>query len=403
MWKERKPFWKNENRIFPGNKFIGIFPILFGIIPYEYITFERIPSFKISMSHPIKGRGAQKQVHNRFFELHQEALEDFLNFCELEGEEADTNKTKYIDVFPKTFVNKVESPDIGMGYSANPYQGCEHGCVYCYARNSHEYWGYGAGLDFERNILVKKNAPQLLEEKLRSKNWEGNTIVFSGNTDCYQPIERKLEITRSCLKTMFQYKNPTGIITKNALILRDLDILQEMAKYQIIAVNISITTLKEETRRLLEPRTSSIKTRLKTVEELSKNNIPVNVMMAPIIPSLNSHEILPLIKTVASLGAKSVAHTVVRLNGKIATIFEDWARKTIPDRAERILNQIAECHDGKLNDSRWGRRIKGDGKIAQQIADTVALGKKKYLKEQKMPKLDSSHYLKLKNPQTSLF
>ena len=351
----------------------------------------------------IKGRGAQKQVHNRFFELHQETLDDFLNFCEKEGEEADTNKTKYIDVFPKTFVNKVESPDIGMGYSANPYQGCEHGCVYCYARNSHEYWGYGAGLDFERNILVKRNAPQLLEEKLRSKNWEGNTIVFSGNTDCYQPIERKLEITRSCLKTMFQYKNPTGIITKNALILRDLDILQEMSKYQIIAVNISITTLNEETRRLLEPRTSSIKTRLKTIEELSKNNIPVNVMMAPIIPSLNSHEILPLIKTVSSLGAKSVAHTVVRLNGQLATIFEDWARKTLPDKAERILNQIAQCHEGKLNDSRWGKRIKGDGKIAQQIADTVALGKKKYLNEQRMPKLDPSHYLKLKNPQTSLF
>ncbi|MEZ4818056.1 MAG: radical SAM protein, partial [Flavobacteriaceae bacterium] len=136
------------------------------------------------MSQSIKGRGAQKQVHNRFFELHQETLDDFLNFCEKEGEEADTNKTKYIDVFPKTFVNKVESPDIGMGFSANPYQGCEHGCVYCYARNSHEYWGYGAGLDFERNILVKRNAPQLLEEKLRSKNWQGDTIVFSGNTDC---------------------------------------------------------------------------------------------------------------------------------------------------------------------------------------------------------------------------
>ncbi|MEZ4875240.1 MAG: PA0069 family radical SAM protein [Flavobacteriaceae bacterium] len=311
------------------------------------------------MSSPIKGRGAQKQVHNRFFEHQQEILDDYLQFCEVEGETADANKTKYIDVFPKTLINKVESPDIGMGFSANPYQGCEHGCVYCYARNSHEYWGYGAGLDFERTILVKRNAPQLLEEKLRSKNWEGNTIVFSGNTDCYQPIERTLEITRNCLKLLFQWKNPTGIITKNALILRDLDILKEMARYNTIAVNISITSLREETRRLLEPRTSSIKNRLKMVEILSANNIPVNVMIAPIIPSLNSHEILPLIQTVADLGAKSVAHTVVRLNGQIATIFEDWARKNLPDKADRMLSQIAECHDGKLNDSRWGKRIKG--------------------------------------------
>ncbi|MEZ4859461.1 MAG: PA0069 family radical SAM protein [Flavobacteriaceae bacterium] len=355
------------------------------------------------MSQNIKGRGAQKQVHNRFFEHRHETLNEYLNFCEIEGEEADKNKTKYIDVFPKTFVNKVESPDVGMGYSANPYQGCEHGCVYCYARNSHEYWGYGAGLDFERTILVKKNAPQLLEDKLRAKNWQGDTIVFSGNTDCYQPIERKLEITRNCLKKMFQYKNPTGIITKNALILRDLDILKEMAKYNIIAVNISITTLKEETRRLLEPRTSSIKNRLKTVEVLSQHNIPVNVMLAPIIPSLNSHEILPLIKTVAALGAKSVAHTVVRLNGQIATIFEDWVQKTFPNSAERILNQIAECHDGKLNDSRWGTRIRGEGTIAKQIADTVLIGKKNYLKDRQMPKLERSHYLQLKDPQTRLF
>ncbi|MEZ4794675.1 MAG: PA0069 family radical SAM protein [Flavobacteriaceae bacterium] len=354
-------------------------------------------------SQPIKGRGAQKQVHNKFFEHRHDTLDEYLNFCEVEGETADTNKTKYIEVFPKTFVNKVESPDIGMGYSANPYQGCEHGCVYCYARNSHEYWGYGAGLDFERNILVKKNAPQLLEETLQRKNWQGDTIVFSGNTDCYQPIERKLEITRECLKRMFQWKNPTGIITKNALILRDLDILKEMAKYQTIVVSISITSLKESTRRLLEPRTSSIQNRLKAVEILSSHNIPVNVMIAPIIPSLNSHEILPLIEKVASLGAQSVAHTVVRLNGQIATIFEDWVRKTLPDRADRILHQIAECHDGKLNDSRWGKRIKGEGIVAQQIADTMALGKKRFLSGRKIPPMDRSHYLQLKDPQMKLF
>ncbi|MGJ8665454.1 MAG: PA0069 family radical SAM protein [Patiriisocius sp.] len=351
----------------------------------------------------IKGRGAQQKVHNRFFELSHEQRDDFLNYCELEGEEADTNHTKYIEVHPKTFVNKVESPDVGMGFSANPYQGCEHGCVYCYARNSHEYWGYGAGLDFERTILYKLNAPQLLEKKITSKNWTGHPIVFSGNTDCYQPLERKMEITRKCLEVMLKWKHPTGIITKNSLILRDLDILKELAKYNCIQVNISITSLSEDTRRLLEPRTASIKQRLKTVQVLSENNIPVRVMMAPIIPSLNSHEILPLVKKVAEMGASDVAYTIVRLNGQIAKIFEDWARKTIPDKADRLLNQIAECHGGQLNDSKFGRRMRGEGTIAEQIKATMAIAKRKYITENKLLPLDNSHYVALKNPQMRLF
>jgi len=355
------------------------------------------------MSQYRKGRGAQKKVHNRFFDLKHEVMDEYLNHCEVEGEEPSQTRRKYIDVFPKSFVNKVDSPDVGMDYSANPYQGCEHGCVYCYARNSHEYWGYGPGIDFESVILVKRNAPFLLEGKLKSKNWKGDTIVFSGNTDCYQPAERRFEITRSCLEVMHKWKHPTGIITKNSLILRDLDLLKEMAKINTITVAISINTLSEATRRLLEPRTATIKNRLKAVEILSANGIPVHVMLAPIIPSLNSHEILPLVKTVADLGAQSVAHIVVRLNGQIATIFEDWAKKTIPDRAERILNQIAECHGGRLNDSVWGKRMRGEGKIAQQIYDTVALAKSKYMNGRKLPKLDNAHYLQLKNPQLGLF
>jgi DNA repair photolyase len=355
------------------------------------------------MSRFIKGRGAQKKVHNRFLKHEHQVMDEFLNFCEMEGELADHNKTKYIDIHPKTIVNKVDSPDVGIEYSANPYQGCEHGCVYCYARNSHEYWGYGAGVDFERFILVKKNAPELLRKKLRSRNWKGETIIFSGNTDCYQPIERKLKITRACLKMMYKWKNPTGIITKNSLILRDLDILKEMARLDLVCVSISINTLSEDTRRLLEPRTSSIKNRLKTVEILSANGIPVNVMLAPIIPSLNSHEIIPLVKKVADLGALSVAYIIVRLNGQVATIFEDWARKSIPGKADGILNQIAQCHDGKLNDSTWGRRMKGDGAVARQINDTISLARTKYLKGKKMPNLDNSHYLRLKDPQLKLF
>ncbi len=355
------------------------------------------------MSEPINGRGAQRQVHNRFFEHQHEILDEYLNFCEAEGETADKNKTKYIDVFPKTFVNKVTSPDVGMEYSANPYQGCEHGCVYCYARNTHEYWGYGAGLDFERNILVKKNAPELLEDQLKSKSWNPKTIVFSGNTDCYQPIERKLQITRKCLQIMLKWKHPVGIITKNSLVLRDLDILKELATLNLVRVHISITSLSEDTRRLLEPRTASIKNRLKVVEVLSENKVPVFVMMAPIIPSLNSHEIIPLVKKVSALGASDVYYTMVRLNGQIGEIFTDWARKTIPDKAERILNQISETHGGTLNDSRFKTRMRGEGVIADQVKTTMSLAKKRFLEKKKLPDLDFSHYLQLIDPQVKLF
>ncbi len=251
----------------------------------------------------IKGRGAQHQVTNRFAAHSYEMRDDFLNYCAAEGEEATDSKTSFIDTFPKTIVNKVSSPDVGLEFSLNPYQGCEHGCVYCYARNSHEYWGYGAGLDFEQKILVKQNAVELLEQKFRSKSWKAAPIILSGNTDCYQPVERKLEITRQLLQLFLKYKHPVGIITKNALIQRDIDILEELAKDNLIRVNLSITSLDEKVRQLLEPRTASIKRRLETIEKLSEKGIPVNVMMAPIIPSINSHEILPLVKEIAERGA----------------------------------------------------------------------------------------------------
>lgn len=285
----------------------------------------------------IKGRGAQRNVHNRFFELSHEIRDDFLEYCQKEGEEPDKNKTLYLDVFPKTIVNKVTSPDVGMIYSMNPYQGCEHGCVYCYARNTHEFWGYSAGLDFERRILIKKEAPRLLEELLKKKSWKAYPIVLSGNTDCYQPAEKQYKITRLCLKVFLKYRHPVAIITKNALILRDLDILKELTKDNLIGVNISITTLSENTRRILEPRTATIKKRFETVKVLSENGIPVNVMLAPIIPSINSHEILPLAKAASNYGAISIGHTIVRLNGAIGQIFTDWIHKTMPDKSRKSI------------------------------------------------------------------
>lgn len=349
------------------------------------------------------GRGAQLNVHNRFDAQAHELREDFLNYCALEGEDPFKTQTVLIDTFPKTIVNKVDSPDLRMGFSLNPYQGCEHGCVYCYARNSHEYWGYSAGVDFEQKILVKRNCVELLEKKFQSRRWEAAPIVLSGNTDCYQPVEKKLEITRSLLKTFLKYKHPVGIITKNALIQRDIDILKELAKDNLVQVNLSITSLDETMRRMLEPRTATVKKRLETVEKLTAEGIPVSVMMAPIIPSINSHEILPLVKAVAERGALSVGYTMVRLNGAIGGIFTDWIRKTLPDRAEKVLHQIAECHGGNLNDSQFGRRMKGEGNIAEQVAQQFKIARKKYLSGRSLPKLNCELHEQYKNGQMKLF
>ncbi|MBR9855270.1 MAG: PA0069 family radical SAM protein [Algicola sp.] len=351
----------------------------------------------------LKGRGAQQNTDNRFLKHVYETREDFLEFCRLEGEEADHNKTAYIPIYPKSIVNKVESPDVGMQYSMNPYQGCEHGCVYCYARNMHEYWGYSAGLDFERRILIKKAAPELLEAKIKSKRWKAQTIVLSGNTDCYQPAEQKYQITRKCLEVFLKYRHPVGIITKNALVLRDLDILKELNENRLVNVNISVTSLSEKTRRILEPRTASINKRLKTIKVLSENNIPINAMLAPIIPGINSHELLSLAKTVADHGALSFGLTVVRLNGAIGQIFEDWIRKTMPDRAEKVLHQIQDCHGGSLNDSRFGSRMKVEGKIAQQIHEMAQIAKKRYFKNRTFPLLNTKLHEAYKDGPMKLF
>ncbi|WP_378180829.1 PA0069 family radical SAM protein [Aquimarina sp. SS2-1] len=350
----------------------------------------------------IKGRGAQEKVHNRFSANQNELRDDFLNYLQKEGESIEY-KTSFIETFPKTIVNKVSSPDVGMMYSLNPYQGCEHGCVYCYARNSHEYWGYGAGLDFESKILVKKNAPDLLEKKLKNKNWKAFPIALSGNTDCYQPIEKKLRITRKLLETFLRYKHPVGIITKNALIQRDVDILSELAKDNLVSVFLSITSLQEETRRILEPRTASVKKRLQTLEKLNSLGIPTSVMMAPIIPSINSHEILTLSKEVSRRGAKSLGYTVVRLNGAIGQIFTKWLENTLPDRKDKILHQIMECHDGNLNDSQFGRRMKGSGNIADQIHQMFAIAKQKYFRKEDKISLNCDLHNSYKDAQLKLF
>lgn len=351
----------------------------------------------------LKGRGAQQNVHNRFFALSHEERDDFLEYCYKESEEVYNNKTIYLPVFPKTIVNKITSPDVGMSYSMNMYQGCEHGCVYCYARNSHEFWGYSAGLDFERRILVKKEAPKLLEAFLKKKSWKAHAIVLSGNTDCYQPAEKKFEITRQCLDVFLKHKHPVEIITKNALVLRDLDILKTLAEDNLVRVTISITSLSEKTRRILEPRTATIKKRLETVKILSDIGIPVHVMLAPIIPSINSHEILPLAKVVSEAGASDIGHTIVRLNGAIGELFTEWINLAMPDRADKVLHQIESCHGGTLNDSRYGKRMRGEGEIAKQINDLMKLAKRKYFQNKVIPKLNRSLHEPFKDGQLRLF
>ena len=339
--------------------------------------------------------------HNKFdkHEYHKE--EEFLEYMHLENEE-ESNKTRYIEVFPKTIINKVESPDVPMDYSMNPYQGCEHGCVYCYARPTHQYWGYSSGTDFEKTILVKKNAPQLLEEKINSRSWKGEPIMLSGNTDCYQPIEQKLEITRALLKIFLKYKHPVGIITKNALIQRDLDILKKLGKDNLVKVNFSITTLDEELRRKLEPRTSSIKNRFRAVKNLSSVGIPTGVMMAPVIPGLNSDEIYDLFLEASKAGAQSAYHLIVRLNGPIGDIFKNWLTHHYPDRYEKILKLIADCHGGQINDSRFKVRVRGEGHVARSIRDMAALARKTHFGEITELKLNRALFAGKTNPQLKL-
>ncbi|QBA65500.1 PA0069 family radical SAM protein [Muriicola soli] len=351
----------------------------------------------------LKGRGAQHNSKNKFDALHSEWRDDFLEYCLKEGELADNNKTVYLPIFPKTIINKVTSPDVGMSYSMNPYQGCEHGCIYCYARNTHEFWGYSAGLDFERKILIKENAPELLEAKLKSKSWKAETIVLSGNTDCYQPAEKKYEITRACLEIFLKYRHPVGIITKNALLLRDLDLIIELNKYGLIGINISVTSLIEETRRLLEPRTATLSRRLKTIEILSENKVPVNAMLAPLIPGINSHELMSLAKAVSDSGALSFTHTVVRLNGAIGMLFTDWIRRTMPDKAEKVLNQIKSCHGGSLQDSRFGIRNRGEGPLATNLKEVARIARQKYFKGKKFPALNKDLHQEYKEGQLKLF
>jgi DNA repair photolyase len=331
--------------------------------PLRQDHYKTNPGQKKESDAYIAGRGAQFNTKNRFLKEerskeHQEAIDEW--------EEAPV-ATQYLEQESKTIVNKVDSPDVGMSYSMNPYAGCEHGCIYCYARNVHEYWGYSAGLDFERKIIVKINAAKLLRKFLMHPKWDATPIMLSGNTDCYQPAEQKYQLTRGLLEVCNEFNQPVGILTKNSWILRDKDILQEMAKKNIVSAMVSITSFNEELRRAMEPRTTTAKQKLKVIEELSQAGVRMGVMMGPMIPGLNEHEMQRIMKAASDHGASFTAYTFIRLNGAIKLLFHDWLYKNFPDRADRVWHLIEQSHDGKVNDSRWGVRMRGEGNIAKIV------------------------------------
>lgn len=317
----------------------------------------------------IHGRSASWNPANRFEKLHIDlGDEDVVQIDPTSpDEEKPKRDTQFFRDLTKTIIARNDSPDVGFETSINPYRGCEHGCIYCFARPTHEYLGMSAGLDFESRIMVKENAAKLLEAELSSPKWKPQVLVMSGVTDPYQPVERKLKITRSCLEVLAKFRNPIAIITKNRLVTRDIDLLGELASHNAAAVNVSVTSLRPEIQRVLEPRTSSPSARLEAVAALRDAGIPVGVMVAPIIPGLTDHEVPKIVEACGRAGAQFAGYTIVRLPWAIAPLFEHWLDEHFPEKKEKVLSRIRHIRNGKINDPRWGFRTKGEGIFAEQI------------------------------------
>ncbi len=306
----------------------------------------------------LKGRGAASNPANRFEEIHLERDHEW-------NPAADPAPgTKFLRDATGTIITYNDSPDVGFNASINPYRGCEHGCIYCYARPTHEYLGFSAGLDFESKIMVKTNAPQLLRAEMESPRWEPQTLVLSGVTDPYQPVERKLRITRGCLEVLAKFRNPVAIITKNHLVTRDIDVLRELAAANAVAVNVSVTSLDQNLQRVLEPRTTSPQGRLDAIRQLREANIPVGVMVAPVIPGLTDHDVPKILDACAKAGAQFAGYTIVRLPWAVAPLFEHWLEEHFPERKEKVLGRIRHLRGNRLNNSQWHTRMTGEGIFA---------------------------------------
>lgn len=333
----------------------------------------------MSVKTNIRGRAAQSNPKNRFekFSLENFKDDELDSFIPEEDNEIKIPTQFFVDE-SKSVIARNDSYDVGFEYSFNPYRGCEHGCIYCYARPSHEFLGFSSGTDFESKIMIKKDAPKLLEAEFKKKSYKPDFIMFSGNTDCYQPIERKLKITREALKVCLKYRNPVSIITKNDLIQRDIDILQELAKLNLVSVCLSITTLDRELARKMEPRTSSPDRRLQTIKRMAENNIPAGVNIAPVIPGLNDEEIPAILKEASLNGAIFAGHIILRLPFSVKDLFLQWLKKEFPGKETKIVNKIREMRDGKLNDPEFGTRFTGKGELAETIHSLFSLSCKKY-------------------------
>lgn len=365
----------------------------------EYNDFEIAPQTPFTTN--IKGRSSGFNPPNRFDTQHQDKSIDDITKEDIDPER--TVPTELIEDKSRTILSKNDSPDIPFTYGINPYRGCEHGCVYCYARPSHEFLGHSLGLDFETKIHVKYDAAKLLEKEFLKPSWKAEPIAFSSNTDCYQPIERKLKITRACLEVFLKYRNPVRMITKNYLITRDLDIISQLSKLNLFGAMISITTLDTGLARRLEPRTSRPDNRLKAIELLAKNNIPVGVLTAPIIPGLNDHEIPEILRRAADSGATSAGYTVLRLPYQLRELFSDWLTRNEPNKKEKILHAIQSVRGGKLNNTEFGKRMRGEGNMADHISNLFNLFYKKYGFDKKVVRGEPAGFLRGGVVQESLF
>ena len=353
----------------------------------------------------IRGRGALENPVGRFEPLQVEADPDATPERVEDGEEPAPRqmKTQVFRDKSKSVISTNDSPDIGMEATLNPYRGCEHGCIYCFARPTHEYLGLSAGLDFETKIFAKPEAPRLLQEKLQSPSWQPKVIFMSGVTDPYQPLERKMKITRGCLEVLADFLNPVAFITKNHLVTRDIDLLKVLAEKEVVAVNMSITTLDRKLARLMEPRASTPPMRLKAIEALSKADIPVNVLIGPVLPGLTEHEIPAILESAANAGARSAGYTMLRLPYGVKDLFQTWLHEHFPDRAEKVLNRIRSIRDGKLNNSEFGSRMRGEGFHATQISQLFDLSRKRFGLTRRTP-LSTAHFRRnARDAQGSLF
>ncbi|MFN4261445.1 MAG: PA0069 family radical SAM protein [Gemmataceae bacterium] len=350
-----------------------------------------------STQEPWRGRGASENPPNRFERLRQEPI------AAEEEEDAPAPRTQFFRDPSRSILTRNDSPDIGFTVSLNPYRGCEHGCAYCYARPTHEYLGFSSGLDFETKILVKEDAPELLRKELAAKSWQPQVVSLSGVTDPYQPIERRLRLTRHCLQVFAEFRNPVAIVTKNKLVTRDVDVLGDLAQHQAAAVFLSITTLDGGLAGILEPRAAQPTGRLAAIETLAAHGVPVGVMVAPIIPGLNDHEIPAILEAAAGAGATCAGYVLLRLPHANALLFEQWLTRHFLDRKDKILSRIRALRGGRLNDPRFGSRMTGEGELAEVLRDWFILSCRKAGIPNQRPPLSTAHFRKPGGTQRWLF